>query len=236
MGKVAGLDGARGGWAAVIWDSQHSAFETRFVKTASEILFNSEFQLICVDTPIGLLSAAKPGGRECDRLARKLLGKGKAASVFTPPVRRAVYAPDYPSALELNRASSSFQIGISKQSYNICNKIREVDELMDERLQCRVREAHPELVFMELNQGAPVMENKKTPEGKRIRRELLANAGFSTDELLQFDVKKSQAAEDDIIDAAAVCTAAMRWANGQLKRVPEAPDRDDRNLIMEIVY
>jgi predicted RNase H-like nuclease len=47
----------------------------RVIQSFNEVLtFPERPTVIAVDCPIGLLDQAVPGGRECDRMARALLG------------------------------------------------------------------------------------------------------------------------------------------------------------------
>ena len=55
-------------------------------------------KIIAIDMPMGFLEQAEPGGRACEREARKLL-KGKASSVFAVPVRAVLASPTYADAL-----------------------------------------------------------------------------------------------------------------------------------------
>ena len=131
--------------------------EARFVlcRSFSEIMSLPEQPaLIAVDIPIGLLDRAQPGGRPCDRNARILLGRARASSVFTPPIRAALKARAYREAMRLNGA------GMSKQAFNIMAKIREVDGVIEPGSQDRVFEAHPELAFIGLA-GRPMRHNRR---------------------------------------------------------------------------
>ena len=58
--------------------------------------------------------------------------------------------------------------GISKQLFNILEKIRDVDRLQSPRLQARLFEMHPELSFTMLA-GAPMRSNKRTAAGRAER-------------------------------------------------------------------
>src|SRR4051794_33828568 len=135
--------------------------------------------------PIGLLEAAVPGGRECDRLARRMLGPGRGSCVFPPPCRPALGAATYAEAVRRNRASASHGLGISRQAYGLFPKLREVDGVLTPVLQGRLVEVHPEVSFTALrDMTAPdeawlsPLRPKRTPEGRRQRVELLRRAGF----------------------------------------------------------
>jgi predicted RNase H-like nuclease len=83
---VAGVDGTPGGWAVIIMQAGRSVI--RKVAALSSILDGgTDFDIIAIDIPIGLLDAYEVGGRACDRVARKFLGKPRGNSIFPAPVR-----------------------------------------------------------------------------------------------------------------------------------------------------
>jgi predicted RNase H-like nuclease len=119
---VAGVDACKGGWIVVLLelDSDRNLVgeSPREVGSFEEVLALPEApRFLAVDMPIGLLTLAVPGGRACDREARRFVGARRAASVFAPPVRAVLAADSYDRALALNRASSRYKVGISRQVY-----------------------------------------------------------------------------------------------------------------------
>jgi predicted RNase H-like nuclease len=183
-----------------------------------------------VDLPIGLPERAERGGRACDRAARRLLGRPRASSVFSPPARAALSAERYEAAQAANRRSSNAGTGLSIQSYHLIGKIRALDRQLTPPRQARVREVHPEVSFAAMNGGAGVAASKKTEEGHARRRALLAEAGVAVPE-----AAPRGAARDDLLDACAACWTAARIARGEAQRLPEGPPPTDaRGLRMEI--
>jgi predicted RNase H-like nuclease len=187
---------------------------------------------MAVDIPIGLLDAPQPGGRECDRQARRLLGR-RASSVFTPPTR---------ALLEATRYEQVRSYGVSIQAFGILPKIREVDRLMTPELQTSIHEAHPELAFRSLT-GAPMRHNKKTPAGHEERLRALEQAPGklfreirSAFENGQKAFKRAQVAPDDLLDSYVLAWTAFRITKRQANRVPANPPVDQRGLRMEIWY
>lgn len=236
MTWIAGVDGCKAGWVVVRLelDSRSIAIE---VVDAISVVLDSDHppEILCIDVPIGLLDEAVRGGRECDKAARKLLGSPRSSSVFSAPVRPALKGRDYKEALRLNRESSSQAVGISQQCFGIVPKIREVDDFMTPRLQERVVEVHPELVFYELRGGKPVTEGKKSKEGLARRIELLAEAFDCNASELVENHRSSKVARDDIVDAMAACWTAKRVLAGRAVRLPTEPIVDAKGLRMEIV-
>ena len=236
---IAGIDGCRGGWFAVLLKRPPVApfvADLRFVlcPTFSELLNLPENPCpIALDIPIGLLDQPQPGGRPCDRAARALLGRGRASSVFSPPTRTALQARSYPEAMRLNGA------GMSKQAFHLMGKIREVDALMQPALQRRIYEAHPELAFLALA-GQPMRHNKKTLAGRRERAALVAprfGDRFIEPQEAQKGYSRSQVAIDDVLDAYALAITASRLYGQGAMRLPEVQaERDSKRLRMEIWY
>ena len=107
--------------------------------------------------PIGLPRA---GRRACDLLAKQALGKAHPR-VFLAPPRDVLAATSYDDAGARHRAHAD-GLGLSVQTWNIVDKIREVDAVADDP---RLVEVHPELSFARL--AGAVLVSKHRPEGAR---------------------------------------------------------------------
>lgn len=236
MSWVAGVDGCRAGWVVALVQQQPRGVQKhyiRFCNRFAEVLtLAPRPAVIAIDIPIGLLEVQQPGGRECDRQARRLLGR-RASSVFTPPTR---------ALLEATRYEQVRSHSVSIQMFNIVPKIREVDRLMTPELQTSIHEAHPELAFRSLT-GAPMRHNKKTPAGREERLRVLEQAPGklfreirSAFENGQKAFKRAQVAPDDLLDAYVLAWTAFRITKRQANRVPANPPVDQRGLRMEIWY
>ncbi len=236
MTRVAGVDGCRGGWVAVLLDTQKARAhrpEIRVCARFVEVLaLPGNLTVVAVDVPIGLLEKPQRGGRFCDQEARHLLGR-RASSVFSPPSRQGLQAEHY--------AEVRGQ-GLTRQAFGILPKIREVDRLMTPRLQAKVYEAHPELAFRTLT-GHPMRFNKKTAQGRRERLRALEQARPGWLKRLSCRVAsglkflpRRQVAPDDLLDAAALAYTALRIAKKEAIRIPSYPPQDGKGLRMEIWY
>ena len=167
--------------------------------------------------PIGLLD--RPGQRACDNFARRMLGRGRASSVFPSPSRRALSFPDYRAASDVNLRLTGLKL--NKQSFNISPKVREVDEAMKPGMQDRVREVHPELAFRSLNGGSSVPLNKKTGAGRDHRWRLLRAVFLDLPPTAALPAglrRRCQA--DDYIDALGCAWTAVCVARGTARRIP----------------
>jgi predicted RNase H-like nuclease len=238
MAWVAGIDGCRSGWIAVLLNIETR--ETRYRELPDQVSTVLDLaekpKVIAIDVPIGLLDKAKCGGRVCDSRAREILGQPRARSVFSPPIRRALLCKTYREALASNRDSSIDRVGISVQCFCLFPKIRQVDEWIDTKKQKNVREVHPELCFYEMNGQRSMKHGKKRNEGLRERRELLANRGYQgviVDTLA--NILRKAVAEDDILDACAACWTAERILRREARPIPQNPPRDRKGLRMEMV-
>jgi predicted RNase H-like nuclease len=231
---LAGVDGCRAGWVVVLAHPlARNAHEhqVRLCASFGDVLGLAPAPAVmAVDIPIGLLVETQPGGRDCDRLARQLLGR-RASSVFTPPIRPLLDATHYEQVRPY---------GVSVQAFNILSKIREVDHLMTPALQQRVYEAHPELAFRSLA-GHPLVSRKKTMAGREERLRLLEHIPSplfqgirpACEHILQ-GYKRTHVAPDDILDAYALAWTALRIWCAHASRVPPVPLCDAKGLRMEI--
>ena len=228
MPVVAGLDGCRGGWLMVRLDTADRRVSV-VLASSWPVLDFSGLALAAVDMPIGL---ADHGPRACDLAARALLPTGRKASVFAPPRRYMLACGSWRRAQAEGRRREG--VGLSKQSWNLIAKIAEIDRHIQPRDQVRLREAHPELIFHNLNDWQ-ALPPKKTPEGARTRQALLARHGLALapDAL---PCPRRLAGRDDLFDAAACALAAERALAGRARRLPPDPARDRRGLVMEIWY
>jgi len=193
---------------------------------------------IAVDIPIGLPSAADPF-RDCDREARRKLKPPRASSVFPAPPREVVE-----KCAGMKRVNPASQIarrimkkGINAQTLAILPKIREVDKLMNARLQERVFEIHPEVSFWALNRNTPMRFNERKATGVRERLRVLRRylPNNRIDEALR-KFQRKHVARDDVLDAFVAALTALKFADGMFGRFPENPELDSRRLRMEIVY
>ena len=239
--KVAGVDGCKGGWVVAL--ASATVEETgalRYPLAVEDIRISPHFadvllrtydrKLVCVDIPIGLSDGPEP--RACDAAARKLLGR-RASSVFTPPVRPCLSARSYADAAEMHRKCSGK--GLSKQSFFIMDKIRQVDELLTPAMQTRIREIHPEVTFCVLNGARPLGHNKKTLAGRNERIALLTEIFPAAAGMIETVGRAREVVADDILDALAAAWTAAQAVVGQAATLPEHPERDGKGLRMEIL-
>jgi predicted RNase H-like nuclease len=195
-------------------------------------LVAADFDAIAIDIPIGLLDVYEPGGRACDRAARKVLGRLRASSVFPPPVRSVLAAESWEDACLISRANGGK--AMSKQTFGIMPKIREADALLASRPNLRkiIREVHPELSFCEMA-GAPMRHRKTWADGREERRRALA-VFFSRLSEVEQSGRKQGLPIEDILDAAAACWSAARIANGRARSLPADVPVDARGIAMAI--
>lgn len=222
--RIAGLDGCRRGWIAVVKDD--AVIETRLCANDEDLVaLFAECAVVAIDIPIGL---ADRGPRSCDHHARRFLGR-RSSSVFPAPLRPLIVVRDY---VEANRLSRQLQgRGISKQGWAITAKVEQIDRLLQRHreLRGRVYEAHPEVSFAMWNGGPPIEASKHTDAGLAARR-ALATSHFG-----ELPALPKYASENDLLDAFAALWTAERIRAGRARELGDART-DVTGLPMRIVY
>ena len=230
---VAGVDGCRAGWIAVLMRvDDRNTHRIVMAPTLADIADAPEQPaVIAVDMPIGLPDRTQGSGRAPEQLIRSLLGE-RQSSVFAIPSRSAVEAMDYAEACTIAAATSDPSRKVSRQGFAIFPKIREIDALLRARpdLVPRVYEVHPELAFWALNECQALLQPKKVKgvpygPGMALRRELLRESGLLPDVLIEAPPPRG-AAQDDFLDALAGLTVALDLARGGGQSFPDPPGRD----------
>ncbi|MCF7983854.1 MAG: DUF429 domain-containing protein [Thiohalocapsa sp.] len=232
-----GIDGCRGGWA---WCARtDGGWRGGVVERLADLSVAIDAAaLALVDMPIGLVDAG-PAERHCDRAARALLGRPRASSVFRPPSRPALAAADYAEACALNRARTG--VALSKQTWNIAPKIRELDTLLARRPAWRERlcESHPEVCLWALAGGRAMRHNKRRPAGREERSVLLGSYDPAcvvfVEEMIGRHPRRILA-PDDVLDAAVLALSAGLALTGETVKLPEEPPHDARGLPMQMLF
>ncbi len=239
MGWIAGVDGCKAGWIAVLLDmsGQEAPFFRVFTRWSDLLAGPPVPALIAVDMPIGLPDRITGSGRGPEQAVRALLGE-RQSSVFSIPSRGAVHAADYSEVCRLALATSEPPRKVSKQGFHLFPRIREIDVLLRKAPDWRERifETHPELAFRTIR-GAPLVHPKKikgvvNPAGMAERRALLLAAGLPV-EIVHTKPPRGAAA-DDALDALAALVVARHIAAGRGKPFPDPPGRDSHGLPIAI--
>ncbi len=179
--------------------------------------------------PIGL-SESDP--RRCDQLARQRLG-ARASSVFPPPLRPTLVAATH-ADLAAGRGK-----GVSAQAWNLFARVRDLGDLLGERVEWRQRlvEVHPELSFLALNDDEPLPTSKHRIDGIYRRRAVVIGVfGMPAIESAVEQLAGSRVKEGDMFDASAALWSARRQAEGSGVCLPASPLLDARGLPMRIVF
>jgi predicted RNase H-like nuclease len=220
--RIAGVDGCRGGWVAVVRDGV--AISTRICRSDDELiaLFN-ECAVIGIDVPIGLVES---GQRTCDHHARKYLRT--KSSVFTAPIRPILHARTPDEAQVIARSVQNGK-GLPYTTVALRDAVAQVDNLLQRHreLRSRVFEVHPEVSFAYWNNGA--LESKKSAEGITARRALVSG------HFGEIPSPPRGAREDDLLDAFAALWTAERILAGRAQTLGDARP-DLTGLPMRIVY
>jgi predicted RNase H-like nuclease len=215
---VVGVDGFKGGWVWVALGSGRPV-EVGYAATVPDLLdTHGEAAVIAIDIPIGLPLGPPDGAcrRLADVQAKTFLAPGGSA-VFTIPPAVVLSQPSHAEATAC--ATELCGLGISQQAYALRLKIFEAADAaaVDDRLV----EVHPEASFRALA-GEPLPWGKKSWNGHRLRRSLLADAGIVVPDHL--DGNAGRAGPDDVLDAAVVGWSALRLLAGTAVSLPDPPE------------
>jgi predicted RNase H-like nuclease len=242
---VVGVDGCKNGWLGIKISSSKEWEIEVFKKFYTLWQKYQKASLILVDMPIGLKDD-DPEERQCDKEARKKLGQKRGSSVFRVPCRPTIYFYNnnikYEEVVVFNKRLIG--IGLSKQTVAIIPKIREIDEFITNEPEARtiLREVHPEICFWSLNGQNPAAYSKTKKEEKkkgleerlRILKSFFAKAEDIIHEGLS-KFKRKDVSRDDLLDALAAAVTGLLGL-GNLKTLPDTPERDAHGLPMEMVY
>ncbi len=233
MTTAVGIDGCKSGWFYFRFDDELATFGV--VDHVADLLDSlPDDACALIDMPIGLRARGKRE-RLCDIEAREQLGP-RRSSVFAAPLRPVLRAKDYAAANAQQKRLSGR--GLSRQTWNLVPKIRELDNLLlqQPRAQAIFHEAHPELMFAGLA-GGPMSHPKKTRDGFTERMTILSILHPDAETLVASAFLAHggfEAARDDVVDAFVLALAAYK--REKLRGLPTEAERDPKGLPMQIVY
>ena len=236
MSEYIGVDGCKAGWFAVTLDKDENWETDLFFNVVDLWEHNKTASSILIDIPIGL-SQQGQHDRKCDRMARQMLGRGRSASIFTPPCREALSAVSYVEACKINQKITGKKISI--QTWFIMPKINEVDKFIrtcKETLSI-IKEAHPEICFSALA-GDSMKYNKNSKLGFQERRNTLIKRFSQTDDVIEHSLKRysrKDVKRDDILDALVIAVTA-KLGHQFLVSMPKNLDYDLLGIPMAIWY
>lgn len=220
-----GIDGCRSGWVVAIIDDNEKL--SHLLITSLDDINPISPRMALIDIPLGF---AHKTYRPCEIAAQKLLGPKKRASIFLTPHRSAVYATDYREANRLNRLH--LDKGLSIQSWNICNKIKDAIHFISNRADFPLFESHPELCFYFLNSNKALHSKKSLAEGAADRLKIIERYAIDYLQVINNTLKITKRKDvklDDIIDATIL---AIRAKADNLQITPADKQIGDRDGIL----
>jgi predicted RNase H-like nuclease len=189
--------------------------------------YKPAYQVIALFCPVGLPEVPSPGGRNCDRDARRLLGWPRSSAIVSAPARESLVSVSYAEAAGANGGK------LSGVGWTLMKRVAEVNAAVAPYWQRTVFEVHPELCFYQLNEDRPLRYSKHKEAGMDERRALLEMRLPGAMRIL--DAQISGVTSAHLCDATACLWTARRIASRAITRIPEDPEWDSRGLRMEIV-
>lgn len=228
---LAGVDGCRGGWIAVI--SAGDKLQARVMRDWKSLVSSLPARSILgVDIPIGL---PRRGARLCDIEARRILGRPRGSSIFPAPARGVLMLPGSHQRVSRQHRRIDGR-GLSQQAYRLIPKIQELDEYLEENLPGphSIFEIHPEVSFCVWNGSRPMAHRKSTSAGRQERERMISRVWPGENERLWGTLRGQGCARDDLNDAFAALWTVGRIVEGTAQRLPSEPEPDETGLLMII--
>jgi predicted RNase H-like nuclease len=197
--RVAGVDGTKGGWVAVVLDDGRFVRDVAIRGIESDFAELGDAAVIAIDVPIGF------GPRLADAAARAYL-VGAASTVFSTPSRKVLEVPFGPG------------LGVSAQAHALGNRILHVTG--HAARDARIYEVHPEASFRAMNAEQRLAFRKKSAGGALERIALLRTHAIDLTQLREI----ARFPLDDVLDAAAAAWSATRIAAGTARTLPDPPE------------
>jgi predicted RNase H-like nuclease len=220
---LAGVEPCPGGWFVVSGKLQGVSLfpePPQVLASITDVLDSRPpYEIIALHAPIGLPGERTPGGRACDRQARKLLGTRRGAAITAPPTRSDVYDASGEGLSAVVRAQ--------------LRRIREVQRDVASYHQRSVYEVHPELGFYQLNEDTALRYGKRTHLGIEERLNLLKARMPGLERVL--DNVPDGIRLPTVLDACVDLWTARRIAARAVARLPEVPEWNEDGLRMEMV-
>lgn len=231
MVKAIGLDGCRGGWVAAFAEDG-KVYHIEVAASLQQVRPGPDTS-VWIDMPIGLPGASEYP-RPVEALARKRLGK-RRSSVFPVPCREVLSCSSYQQANMLHRQLTG--VGLQKQSWFLFPEIKEAGSFAHE---VSLKEAHPEVLFADLN-GEPLPASKKTNPGLMHRLDLLQQLDPGMSNLFTKALSlypRSVCTRDDIIDASVLAVSACHpeWKADGIDQHPSHSTEGHEMNIRTISY
>ena len=160
--RLLGLDGCKqNAWVMAESDSEFNWIRYSRVSDLKPLFDEAASgELVAVlDVPIGLT----PEPRRVDLEARKVLGPKAGPAVFRPPVREALSANTHADANAINQKLA--RCGLPIMAFDIGPRIKFVDDLIRPEHQPAIREGHPEVSFVVLNNNRPLASQRRPHKG-----------------------------------------------------------------------
>jgi predicted RNase H-like nuclease len=215
----------RGGWLVapgkLVGVSVHADQPERVGQLRDALDHIPAYDVIGLAAPVGLATVSSPGGRSCDREARKLLGWPRLGAIGSAPGRDALAAGGAASCLDVVTRGA-------------LGRIAEVDAEIQPYRQRTIYAVHPELSYFQLNGDRALSFSKRSAEGRAERLELIGRRVLGADRLLEA-AGSDTATAVLLLDALAALWTARRVAGKAASRLPVDPQWDDTGLRAEWV-
>jgi predicted RNase H-like nuclease len=226
---LAGVEPCGGGWLVAPGNLQGITLNPQpcqVLESLAEVLdYRPAFTVVALHAPVGFPDGADEN-RLCDSGAKELLGRRRGAAVRGPS-RKLL---DATTLEEAQAIDPSFDIVRWRARTRAAESIREVQSWR----QRMVWEVNPELAFVQMNDGQPLTNSRRSIHGLRERRDLLEAKLAGSERVMRERPKRVR--EGKVLDALADLWTARRIMARAITRLADPPTWDGDGVRMDIVY
>ena len=228
---LAGVVPCPGGWLIVparLAGVTVVAEEPELAKTLLDVIeFKPRFEAAAIWAPTGFHDEPQGPYRECDVVAREVIGWPRRTSVSHTPSRAALRAATREEALQL-------EPWLTRDDLRRFRWLREAEREFQPFHQRSFFAAHPDLTYAQLNDDKPLTSSPYHQDGVLERMALLRDKMPGVEEIIT-RTPPAGAAQVHLVQATGLLWTARRAAGRAMQRLPLDPAWDEQGMRMELV-
>ena len=191
------------------------------------IEFKPRFEAAAIWSPTGFPEEPQGPFRECDAMARDLIGWPRRVAVHHTPSRAALRAETREAALQL-------EPWLTRDDFRRFKWLREAEREFQPFHQRSFFAAHPDLTYAQLNNDEPLSSSPHHQDGVLERMALIRDKMPGVEDIITRTPPKG-AGQVHLVQATALVWTARRAAGRAMQRLPLDPAWDENGMRLELV-